>query len=124
MNRRDREFDQQAADGAYDPLKPPWEGSPNPYSLNPLGAGETPAGGGRPKPPAPNGDPSGALGFNPYDINSILAPRSQSLNKGASSPGSDTTGAIGGDRSDSSTGVSTGAAFPSLGPTTPGARVH
>jgi hypothetical protein len=123
-NRRDREFDQQAEDGAYDPLSPPKEEAPNPYGVNPLGAGETPAGGGRPKPPAPNGGPSGALGFNPYDINSILAPKSQFPNKGASTIGSDATGAIGGDRSDSSANASTGPAFPSLGPTTPGARVH
>ena len=153
MNQRDREFDQEAEDGAYNPLNPPAynplnppreEEAPNPYGVNPLDAGRSAAGGGRPKPPGRHGDLSGALGFDPYDINSILAPKGQSPNKGASFPGSDilgstpassgltptkpgaAKGAIGGHLSNSSPSstIGPGQAFPSLGPTAPGGPVQ
>ena len=78
MNRRDREYDRKADDGAYNPLRPPKEQSLSPYSVNPHDAGRSASGADRPKPAQLNGDVSGALGFDPNDIDSILVPKSHS----------------------------------------------
>ena len=79
MNRRDREYDRKADDGAYNPLRPPKQ--LNPYGFNLHDAGRSASGGARPKPAELNGEASGALGFDPNDIDSILVPKSR--------PGSD-----------------------------------
>lgn len=74
MNRRDREPDTEAEDRGYNPPKPPKEESPDPYGASPFDAGRKPA--------ESNGDLSGALGFDPSDINCLLAPKSRSIAPG------------------------------------------
>jgi hypothetical protein len=86
---RSLQRDRDAYERVYDPLKPPKE-LPSPsygasasdsYGLG-LGAREPPAA-AQPKYHEFNGDPLGTLGFNPYDVNSILAPKSPRGGPGA-----------------------------------------
>ena len=56
---------------ADDPMKTYDAEPPNPYGSDSLDEGASPAR-ARTKAPAAGGDPSGLMGFNPYDANSIL----------------------------------------------------